>query len=119
MAYLVNMIKCVMAELMTFMFFYFIILYQFALIFGALGWHLTEDERELLELDDSGDDEGRRLRMLKGKGGGGGGGGDGAFPGGDDPGAEYAPLEAFLYNALVEFRMSMGDNDFGQIAGLG
>jgi len=57
-------------------------------------------------------------RRLKGKGGG-GGAGDEDGPGGDHPGAEYAPLDNFLYNALVEFRMSMGDNDFGQIEGLG
>ena len=58
-------------------------------------------------------------RRLKGKGGGGGGAGEEDGPGGDHPGAEYAPLDNFLYNFLVEFRMSMGDNDFGQIEGLG
>jgi len=43
MAYLVNMIKSVMIELTTFTFFYLIILYIFALIFGTIGWHLGED----------------------------------------------------------------------------
>ena len=105
-----------MGELNTFILFYAIILYNFALIFGTIGWHLSEDQKEELQdilwPDKPATEDGGDRRLLKGKGGG-GGGGDGEDPPGDSPGAEYKPLPIFLYNFVVEFRMSMGDNDFG------
>ena len=134
LAYLVNLIKSVMIELKWFICFYGIILYNFALIFGTIGWHLSDDDKEDFVCVLSPDDPGEGItcidgepeatdgafggRLLKGKGGA-GGGGDEDGPPGDHAGAEYRALNNFLYNLAVEFRMSMGDNDFGQIEGLG
>jgi len=91
-AYLVTLIRKVIVELKIFMFFYFILVFMFALILGVLGFqNYTRMERI---------DPERYTALVSSE---------------EWPGFEYSHINNFLAYIFTVMRMSLGDNDFGAV----